>query len=71
MIASGYRDAADTVGIGLTGTFRAGTRLPIRIAIDHVLADRRAHITDATVQPVPGSDHRALLARLSLPPAGD
>jgi endonuclease/exonuclease/phosphatase (EEP) superfamily protein YafD len=70
LIATGYRDAADTVGIGLTGTFRAGRRLPIRIAIDHVLADRRTHVTAASVEPVPGSDHRALLARLSLPPTG-
>ena len=71
LIASGYRDAADVVGIGLTGTFRAGTRLPIRIAIDHILADQRARVTAASVESVPGSDHRALLTRLSLPAAGD
>jgi endonuclease/exonuclease/phosphatase (EEP) superfamily protein YafD len=67
LVASGYHDAADTAGIGLDGTYRAWTRLPIRITIDHVLIDRRAHVTHATVESIPGSDHRALLATLSLP----
>jgi endonuclease/exonuclease/phosphatase (EEP) superfamily protein YafD len=69
LIDTGYRDAADAAGIGLEGTYRASARLPIRIAIDHVLVDRRAHVTAASVEPIPGSDHRALLARLSLPSA--
>jgi len=67
LVASGYRDAADTAGVGLDGTYRVWLRLPLRIAIDHVLVDRRAHVTDASVEPVPGSDHRALLTTLSLP----
>jgi endonuclease/exonuclease/phosphatase (EEP) superfamily protein YafD len=67
LIASGYRDAADTAGIGLHGTYRVGHRLPFRIAIDHVLVDQRAHVTAASVEPLPGSDHRALLTTLSLP----
>jgi endonuclease/exonuclease/phosphatase (EEP) superfamily protein YafD len=67
LIASGYRDASDAAGVGLDGTYRVWPRLPIRIAIDHVLVDRRAHVTDASVEPIPGSDHRALLVTLSLP----
>lgn len=67
LIASGYRDAADTTGIGLHGTYRVGHHLPFRIAIDHVLVDQRAHVTAASVEPIPGSDHRALLTTLSLP----
>lgn len=67
LIATGYRDAADTAGIGLDGTYRVRPRLPIRIAIDHVLVDQRGRVTDASVEPIPGSDHRALLATLSLP----
>jgi endonuclease/exonuclease/phosphatase (EEP) superfamily protein YafD len=67
LIASGYRDASDTAGVGLDGTYGVWPRLPIRIAIDHVLVDRRAHVTHAAVERIPGSDHRALLATLSLP----
>jgi endonuclease/exonuclease/phosphatase (EEP) superfamily protein YafD len=67
LIATGYRDASDTAGSGLDGTYRVRPRLPIRIAIDHVLVDQRAHVTDASVVEIPGSDHRALLATLSLP----
>jgi endonuclease/exonuclease/phosphatase (EEP) superfamily protein YafD len=69
LIGSGYRDAGDTTGIGLDGTYRVASRLPIRITIDHVLVDRRARVTDASVAPIPGSDHRAVLATLSLPAA--
>ncbi|HMJ03626.1 MAG TPA: endonuclease/exonuclease/phosphatase family protein [Conexibacter sp.] len=68
LIATGYRDAADATGNGLHGTYRNG-RLPLTIAIDHVLVDRRAHITAASIHPIPGSDHRALLATVSLPSA--
>jgi endonuclease/exonuclease/phosphatase (EEP) superfamily protein YafD len=39
----------------------------MRIAIDHVLVDRRVRVTDARVLHVPGSDHRALTAALLLP----
>lgn len=67
LIGTGYHDAADTAGIGLDGTYRVSRRVDFRIAIDHVLVDRRARVTDATVEPIPGSDHRALLTTLSLP----
>lgn len=67
LLDSGYTDAADAAGIGLQGTYKAGTRLPPPIAIDHVLVDRRARVTDASVHTIPGSDHRALLATISLP----
>ena len=66
LLASGYVDAADAVGGGLHGTYPARRR--VRIAIDHVLVDRRARVTDARVHHVPGSDHRAVSAALLLPP---
>jgi endonuclease/exonuclease/phosphatase (EEP) superfamily protein YafD len=65
LIGSGYVDAGDAAGIGLQGTYPAHRRL--RITIDHVLVDRRARVTSASVHVVPGSDHRALVARVSLP----
>lgn len=67
LIATGYHDAADTTGNGLHGTYRHGSRLPVTIAIDHVLVDRRAHITATSIHPIPRSDHRALIATISLP----
>ena len=65
LIGSGYADAADASGIGLQGTYPAQRLL--RIAIDHVLVDRRARVTSASVHVIPGSDHRALVARIRLP----
>jgi endonuclease/exonuclease/phosphatase (EEP) superfamily protein YafD len=65
LIGSGYADAADETGQGLHGTYPAGRRL--RITIDHVLVDRRLHVLATSVHAVPGSDHRALLARISVP----
>jgi endonuclease/exonuclease/phosphatase (EEP) superfamily protein YafD len=65
LIGSGYTDAGDAAGIGLQGTYPAHRLL--RITIDHVLVDRRASVTSASVHIVEGSDHRALVARISLP----
>jgi endonuclease/exonuclease/phosphatase family metal-dependent hydrolase len=86
LLATGYRDAAATVGAGLAGTWPACARswgslrsflagrvdaLPCRpvppVVIDHVLADRRVGIVAVSVHRLPGSDHRAVLAVLSLP----
>jgi endonuclease/exonuclease/phosphatase (EEP) superfamily protein YafD len=65
VISSGYTDAADATGQGLRGTYPARRR--VRIAIDHVLVDRRAEVTDAGVHLVRGSDHRAVTATIRLP----
>jgi endonuclease/exonuclease/phosphatase (EEP) superfamily protein YafD len=65
LIGSGYTDAGDAAGIGLRGTYPSNRLL--RITIDHVLVDERARVTSASVHTIPGSDHRALVARISLP----
>jgi endonuclease/exonuclease/phosphatase (EEP) superfamily protein YafD len=65
LLDSGYVDAADAVGGGLQGTYPSRRR--VRIAIDHVLVDRRVRVTDARVRYVPGSDHRAVTAAMLLP----
>ncbi len=67
LVARGYRDAGDASGGGLTPTWPANKRIPASITIDHVLADQRVSVRGYQVYDVPGSDHRAVLAQLSLP----
>ena len=71
LIATGYADAAAATGRGLTGTWGPYDGDPIPpVTIDHVLADRRIAVRSASVHPLPGGDHRAVLAVLRLPAAG-
>ena len=67
VIDGGYRDAADAVGEGLFPTWPRRRLLPPPVTIDHVLADRRFDIADYAVAELPGTDHRAIYARLVLP----
>ncbi|HEY0813331.1 MAG TPA: endonuclease/exonuclease/phosphatase family protein [Pseudonocardia sp.] len=59
--------AADGTGLGLVGTFPAGLPTWCGIQIDHVLVPRGATTTLFRILPVAGSDHRAVLAGISLP----
>ncbi len=68
VIDSGYRDAADDVGEGLSPTWHVGRLYPPPLTIDHVLADERFAVTDFSVHDLPGSDHEAIFAELALPP---
>ncbi|WP_283135638.1 endonuclease/exonuclease/phosphatase family protein [Rhizohabitans arisaemae] len=63
ILATGYTDAADAVGSGLTPTWPVGG-LPALFMIDHILVDRRFSISGAEIHPIPGSDHRAVFADL-------
>jgi endonuclease/exonuclease/phosphatase family metal-dependent hydrolase len=67
----GYVDAADAAGAGLKATWPVGRRVP-GIAIDHVLVPRSVGVEAFDVETIPGTDHRAVVARLRLPgrPAG-
>lgn len=67
LLASGYTDAADAAGAGLTPTWPAGRLFPPPVTIDHVLADERIEIGGVSIHEIPGSDHRAVLAELYLP----
>jgi endonuclease/exonuclease/phosphatase family metal-dependent hydrolase len=68
LAGSGYRDAADVTGDGLTGTWPiAGAHRVPRVALDHVLADRRAAIGRFTTHELPETDHSAVQADLTLP----
>ncbi|WP_344886373.1 endonuclease/exonuclease/phosphatase family protein [Nonomuraea antimicrobica] len=69
LLASGYRDAADVMGLGLRATWPqagSGTRLP-GVAIDHVLADSRMAVRGFEVLSLKGTDHRPVFADLRLP----
>ncbi|WP_283137468.1 endonuclease/exonuclease/phosphatase family protein [Rhizohabitans arisaemae] len=72
LISTGYRDAADVIGDGLTATWPYGdwpTPIPW-VTLDRVLADRRVAVQDFGVFPLPGGDHRAVFAALTLPGPG-
>ncbi|MFI6325123.1 endonuclease/exonuclease/phosphatase family protein [Nonomuraea sp. NPDC050556] len=67
LLSRGYKDAADTVGAGLIPTWPANKRVPPIITIDHVLVDQRAGVRAVSVHTVPGTDHRAVFAELTVP----
>lgn len=66
VVDRGYVDAADRMGMGLSGTWPVGGPLP-NVAIDHVLVDGRVDVGGLEIMDVQGSPHRALVARLILP----
>ncbi|WP_133874763.1 endonuclease/exonuclease/phosphatase family protein [Paractinoplanes brasiliensis] len=68
LIASGYRDAADVTGKGLIGTWGPYDGNPIPpVTIDHVLVDERIGVRGTSVHAIPRSDHRAIIAELTVP----
>lgn len=67
VLARGYRDVAATRGAGWRTTWPAGRRFPPEITIDHVLVDERIASVSYSVYAIPGSDHRAVLAVVSVP----
>lgn len=70
VIATGYRDAADATGRGLTGTWGPydGDKIP-PVTIDHVLVDERLGVREVSVHTIPRSDHKAIIAALTVPGA--
>ncbi|MFV2198583.1 endonuclease/exonuclease/phosphatase family protein [Nocardiopsis sp. LOL_012] len=62
----GYVSAARMAGDGLTGTWPADG-FPPRVAIDHVLVREGMGVGAYEVLDVAGTDHRAVLAEVSLP----
>lgn len=67
LVGRGYADAGEVAGMGLEPTFPQGGHLIPPITIDHVLADRRLGVVSYAVEDLPGSDHRAVVATLTLP----
>ena len=70
LIATGYRDAADAVGKGWIGTWGPYAGAPVPpVTIDHVLVDERIGVQDVQVHTVRNTDHRAVIAWVTVPPA--
>jgi endonuclease/exonuclease/phosphatase (EEP) superfamily protein YafD len=70
VLAGGYRDVADVTGKGLSGTWGPYGDLPLPpVVLDHVLVDERIGVRDVRVLDVAGSDHRSVLASLTVPAA--
>ncbi|MEV1108818.1 endonuclease/exonuclease/phosphatase family protein [Micromonospora sp. NPDC049751] len=68
LLRTGYVDAADATGKGLTGTWGPyDGDLIAPVTIDHVLVDRRIAVDTVKVLALPGSDHRPVLATVTLP----
>ena len=68
LLGRGYRDAADATGQGLLGTWGPYDGKPVPpVTLDHVLTDKRIGVRKVSVHPVAGSDHRAVLATLTVP----
>ncbi|WP_449064803.1 endonuclease/exonuclease/phosphatase family protein [Planomonospora algeriensis] len=72
LLDSGYRDAADATGQGLTATWpqyglhREWGSVP-GVTIDHVLADSRMAVDAFSVHSLADTDHRPVFADLRLP----
>lgn len=67
LLDTGYRDAAAAVGRGLRPTWPTDTPLVPVAAIDHVLVSPGCAVDSFDVLPLPGSDHRAVVAGIVLP----
>lgn len=69
LLQRGFRDAADETGNGLTPTW-VGFHGLAALTIDHVLVSPGVAVGRVDVRKVRGTDHRAVIARLTLPAAG-
>jgi endonuclease/exonuclease/phosphatase family metal-dependent hydrolase len=67
VVRTGYRDAALAVGRALTATWTPLRSPQPRLTLDHVLVDPQVGVASLTLVPIPGSDHRAIVAELVLP----
>jgi endonuclease/exonuclease/phosphatase (EEP) superfamily protein YafD len=63
----GCTDAGAERGQGLVPTWPTRTPGWLGVQIDHVLSTGGIHAESFAVYPLPGSDHRAILARLRVP----
>jgi endonuclease/exonuclease/phosphatase family metal-dependent hydrolase len=66
LLRRGHADAASQTGNGLAPTWGPSGKRAL-LTIDHVLADPRCAVVAFSVHVLPGSDHRAVCARVRLP----
>jgi endonuclease/exonuclease/phosphatase family metal-dependent hydrolase len=67
VLDTGYTDAADAAGAGLSPTFPAHDLWPPPVTVDHVLVDERIGVADVQNLTLSHADHRAVYADLTLP----
>jgi endonuclease/exonuclease/phosphatase family metal-dependent hydrolase len=65
-ISRGYTDSGAVTGNGFEWTWR-GVGSWWQLVIDHILIDERASVKDYRVTDLPGSDHNAISATVTLP----
>lgn len=65
---AGCADAAEQLGKGLVGTFPVSRPRWIGVQIDHVLVTGGVRPLRVEILDVPGSNHRAVLAEVAVPP---
>ncbi len=69
ILATGYADAAAQVGVGWLPTYPANRRrLPLLVAIDHVLVGGGVVATAVQRQAIASTDHMALVVTVAVPP---
>jgi len=66
LLRTGFRDAAEQSGAGLTPSYSADSAIPPYIGIDHVLT-LHSSATDVQTVRIPGSDHLGLSATVHIP----
>jgi endonuclease/exonuclease/phosphatase family metal-dependent hydrolase len=69
LIDTGYHDVASQVGDGSVATWPYDGRFVPKITLDHILVDPRVGAASFEARRDPGSDHRAIFATLTVPPA--
>jgi endonuclease/exonuclease/phosphatase (EEP) superfamily protein YafD len=68
LIGTGYHDAAAEMGDGSVPTWPYDGRFVPRVTLDHVLVDHRVGVSSFAAHQVAGTDHRSIIATLTLPP---
>lgn len=67
LIDTGYTDAADATGNGLTGTWPLNRPYLPKVTIDHILTSTGITPARFAAHTIPDSDHRAVTTTLTLP----
>jgi endonuclease/exonuclease/phosphatase (EEP) superfamily protein YafD len=66
LLGAGYTDAAEQAGAGAMPTYPYGSWIPPLLGIDHILI-RNCMASAVKSVPLPGSDHRAVVAAVEIP----
>ena len=67
LLVGGFADGADQAGAGIVRTYPSNATVPPLIGIDHVLTRGGPVVTKINTVKISGTDHRAVVAKLSLP----